>query len=312
MIIRIATVFGAALFLFSPAIQAQLAMPEKASVTQVADNLHVIMGAGGNIALSAGPDGVFMIDDDMPPMAEKIAAAVAEVTDQPVDMVFNTHWHFDHAGGNKFFAEQGATIMAQQNVRARMSVDVESRLMGSTIPASPRIALPVVTYGDVMTLHLNGHTIRAEHVARPAHTDGDSIVWFEEANVVHMGDNFFNGLYPVIDLSAGGTADGMIAAMDSVIARVDAETIIIPGHGPISDVEGLKKFRDMLNTVNSRIRLLIEEGKTADEVVALKPTINYDEEWAWSFMPPDRWTRLMYDSVVETIAAENQTARAAR
>ncbi|NND55118.1 MAG: MBL fold metallo-hydrolase, partial [Gammaproteobacteria bacterium] len=165
-------------------------------------------------------------------------------------------------------------------------------------------AWPVLTFSDEMTLHLNGQTIHARHVKRPAHTDGDAIIYFEEANVIHMGDTFFLGLYPVIDLSAGGTADGMIAAIDNVLAEADADTVIIPGHGPVSDVEGLKQFRAMLDTVNKRIRLLVEEGKTADEVVALKPTINYDEGWAWDFMPPERWTRLMYDSVVETIALE--------
>ncbi len=285
--------------------QAQITFPEQASVQQVAEGLHVVMGAGGNIAVVSGPDGVLIVDDDMPPMAEKIAAAVATITPEPVDLILNTHWHFDHTGGNKFFAGQGALIVAHDNVRARMSVDTLSRLTGSVSKASPPEALPVLTYADRMTFHMNGLTIRAEHVKRPGHTDGDSIIWFEEANVVHMGDNFFNGLYPVIDLSAGGTADGMIEAMDSVLARVNDDTVIIPGHGPVTDRAGLRAFREMLNTVNKRIRLLVEEGKTADEVVALKPTFNYDEDWAWSFMPPDRWTRLMYDSVVEAIAQEN-------
>jgi len=274
-------------------------------VQKISDGLHVVMGAGGNIAVSSGPDGVFMVDDDMPPVAEKIAAAIATITDQPVDLLINTHWHFDHTGGNKFFAERGALIIAHENVRERMASKQPSRLTGSTIPASPPIALPVVTFDNEMKLHLNGLSIRASHVKRPAHTDGDSIIWFEEANVVHMGDNFFNGMYPVIDLSAGGTADGMIAAIDGVLDQVDDATVIIPGHGPVSDAEGLRRFRTMLDTVNKRIRLLVEEGKTDDEVVALKPTVNYDEEWAWSFMPSERWTRLMYDSVVETIALEN-------
>ena len=284
---------------------AQLAVPEKARVQKITDGLHVVMGAGGNIAVSSGPDGVFIVDDDMPPVAEKISAAIAEITDQPVDMVLNTHLHYDHTGGNQFFAEKGAMIVAHENVRARMSTDQKSRLMGGITPASPEAAWPVLTFSDEMTLHLNGQTIRAKHVKRPAHTDGDSIIYFEEANVIHMGDNFFLGLYPVIDLSAGGTADGMIAAMDGVLAEANADTVIIPGHGPVSDVQGLKKFRSMMDMVNKRIRLLVEEGKTVEEVVALKPTVNYDQEWAWNFMPPERWTRLMYDSVVETIALEN-------
>ena len=286
--------------------QAQLNVPEAARVQQITDGLHVVMGAGGNIALSSGADGVLIVDDDMPPLAEKIGAAIATVTEQPVDLVLNTHWHFDHVGGNRFFAERGALIVAHDNVRARMAVRQVSRFTGGSVPPSPKIALPVVTFDNHIRFHMNGQTITAEHVKRPAHTDGDSVIYFKEANVVHMGDNFFNGLYPVIDISAGGTADGMIAAMDAVIARVSSDTVIIPGHGPVSDVEGLKKFRGMLATVNARIKQLVKEGKTADEVVALKPTAAYDQEWAWDFMPPERWTRIMYDSAVESIAAENK------
>jgi glyoxylase-like metal-dependent hydrolase (beta-lactamase superfamily II) len=284
---------------------AQFAVPDKAKVQKVADGLHVVMGVGGNIAVSSGADGVFMVDDDMPPVAGKIAAAIATITDQPVDMVFNTHWHFDHTGGNQFFGEQGALIIAHDNVRARMAVDQQSLLSGSVTKASPDIALPVVTFDNEISFHMNGQTIVAKHVKRPAHTDGDAIIYFTEANVIHMGDNFFNGLYPVVDISAGGTADGMIAAMDAVIAEARADTVIIPGHGPVSDIEGLKAFRAMLDTVNKRIRLRVEEGKTADEVVALQPTVDYDADWAWDFMPAERWTRLMYDSVVQTIAIEN-------
>lgn len=289
------------------ATYAQVEIPEKARVQKITEGLHVVMGAGGNIAVSSGPDGVFIIDDDMPPIAEKISEAIATITDQPVSMVFNTHWHFDHTGGNKFFADKGALIVAHDNVRARMSVDAYSKFTNSINKASPKEALPVVTFSDAISFHLNGQTIRAEHVERPAHTDGDSIIWFEEANVVHMGDNFFNKMYPVIDISAGGTADGMVAAMDAVIARVNADTVIIPGHGPVTDVDDLRGFRKMLDTVNKRIRLLVEEGKTADEVVAANPTAEYDAEWAWNFMPVDRWTRLMYDSVVQSIALENQS-----
>ncbi len=297
--------FVALLCMAAGTAQAQFAVPDAARVEKIADGLHVVMGVGGNIALSSGADGVLIVDDDMPPVAEKISAAIATVTDQPVDMVLNTHWHFDHTGGNQFFAEQGALIVAHDNVRARMAVDQVSRLTNGVTKASPKIALPVVTFDNQISFHLNGQTIRAEHVKRPAHTDGDAIIYFTEANVVHMGDNFFNGLYPVVDISAGGTADGMLAAIDAALARVDADTVIIPGHGPVSDREGLRQFRSMLDTVNQRIRALVAQGKTADEVVAAKPTAEYDEKWAWEFMPAERWTRLMYDSAVEAIAMEN-------
>lgn len=291
--------------LLSAGSYAQFSAPEQAAVHKIRDGLHVIMGLGGNIAVSSGDDGVLIVDDDMPPMATKIAAAVATITDRPVDMVFNTHWHFDHTGGNEFFGKQGALIVAHDNVRARMSVDQMSRLTNTLTKAAPKVALPVVTFDNQISFHVNGLTVRAQHVKQPAHTDGDAIIYFEEANVIHMGDTFFNGLYPVIDISAGGTAEGMIAAMDTVLATARADTVIIPGHGPVSDVEGLKAFRSMLDTVNQRIHTLVRAGKSADEVVALKPTAEFDAQWAWEFMPAERWTRLMYDSAIATIALQN-------
>lgn len=285
---------------------AQFVMPEEATVIPIAEGLHVIRGAGGNIALSTGPDGVFIVDNDIPDVRDQISRAIATVTDQPVDMVINTHWHFDHTGNNKLFAERGARILAHRNVRERMSTEQIGYFRGERVvsPPAPEAARPVITYDREMTLHLNGQTVRIRHVEKPAHTDGDSIIYFEEANAIHMGDNFFVGLYPVIDIASGGNADGMIAVMDEVLAEVGPDTVIIPGHGPVSDAEGLRKFRDMLDTVNKRIRLLVEEGKTEDEVVALKPTVNFDEEWAWDIMTPEVWTRLMYTSVRSTMPAE--------
>jgi len=295
----------AAALLGSTVAGAQIQIPDEARVQKVAPGLHVIMGVGGNVALVTGPDGVLLVDDDMPPLAPKIAAAIATVTEQPVSFVFNTHWHFDHAGGNRYFAERGAIIVAQDNVHKRLSEKQFSRLTGTETPPAPAVAQPVISFADSLSFHLNGLTIRAEHVAQPAHTDGDAVVFFDDLNVVHMGDTFFNGRYPVIDLSAGGTAEGMLAAVDAVLPRLDAATVVIPGHGPVTDRAGLQAFRDMLGTVNQRITGLLREGKTADEVIALRPTVDYDEQWAWSFMPPERWTRLMYDSAVASAAEEN-------
>jgi len=275
---------------------AQMQIPEQATVQKITDNLHVVMVAGGNIAVSSGPDGVFIVDADLKGASEVLEAGVATFTDQPVSMVLNTHWHFDHAGGNEHFGTKGALIMAQDNTRARIASKQRPRWTVTGIPASPQPAIPIISYDTEMTLHINGMTIRAEHVRDPAHTDGDSLVFFEEANAVHMGDLFFNGLYPVIDINAGGSAGGMVNAINALLPRLDSETILIPGHGPVSDVAGLKRFRDMLATVDARIKLLLAEGKSADEVIGLKPTVNYDAEWAWSFMPPERWTKLMYDS----------------
>jgi cyclase len=271
--------------------------PDKAvEVIKLTDTIHVLMGVGGNIGVSSGEDGVFIIDDDMPPLAEKTDAALRTVADEPVRMVFNTHWHFDHVGGNQHFGEQGALIVAHDNVRERMSTKQFSKFTNSEVPPSADVALPVITFNQSITFHLNGGTIRAEHVPL-GHTDGDAVLFFEEANIVHMGDLFFNKMYPVIDISAGGSAIGMIQAIDTILPMLNDDTVIIPGHGAIAGVEELTSFRTMLKTVTYRVQLLVDEGKTADEVVALNPSINFDDQWAWQFMPAERFVRLVYDSV---------------
>jgi glyoxylase-like metal-dependent hydrolase (beta-lactamase superfamily II) len=246
---------------------------------------------------------VFIIDDDMPPLAEKIEAALRTIRDEPVRMVFNTHWHFDHTGGNKRFGEQGALIVAHDNVRERMSTKQFSALFNNETPPSPSPALPVVTFDSSITFHLNGGTIRALHVPL-GHTDGDSVLFFEEANIVHMGDLFFNEMYPVIDISAGGSAWGMIEAIDKVLPMLNEATVIIPGHGAVAGIEELKAFQRMLKTVALRIELLIGDGKTVEEVIALSPSINYDATWAWSFMPPERFNRLVYNSLIANPGAK--------
>jgi cyclase len=290
----IAIVFAAS----SLSAVAQMASPDKVDVRVVPleTNLNVLMGIGGNIAVSSGSDGVFIIDDDVKPMSEKISAAIATLSDKPVRIVFNTHWHFDHAGGNEFFGNTGATIVAHDNVRARMSTEQNSAFFKSLTPPAPAIALPVITFDNTATFHLNGHTIKAMHVP-PAHTDGDSILFFEEVNVVHLGDVFFNRMYPFIDMDSGGSITGIIAAIDLIIPMLNEQTRIIPGHGPIGNLQDLKAYRATLATISARMRKLLEEGKTRDEVIALKPTAEFDQVWSWSFMPPERWTGLVYDSL---------------
>lgn len=289
----------AALLVCGVAAQAQSPADIKVKVIPLTDNIHVLMGMGGNIGMITGEDGTFIIDDDMPPLAEKIETAIATVSTDPVKIVFNTHWHFDHTGGNQHFGEKGAQIIAHDNVRARMATEQSSALFNSVTPASPDTALPVVTFDNTLTLHLNGYTIRAIHLPS-AHTDGDSILIFEEANIAHLGDLFFNGLYPVVDISAGGSVQGMIDAIDAMLPMLNEDMQLIPGHGPLSDMEGLKAFRQMLATVHARVKALAEEGKTLEEVVQLKPSYNFDDDWAWDFMPPERWIRIVYDSVKAT------------
>lgn len=259
----------------------------------VAEGIYMLMGAGGNIGVSVGDDGVVLIDDQFAPLAPKIQAAVARLTDRPITMVLNTHWHGDHAGGNEHLASAGALIIAHDNVRLRMSQSHYSAFFDTRTPPSPAAALPVVTFASTATLHVNGQTLRAEHVP-PAHTDGDAIIWFEEANVVHMGDTFFNGLYPFIDFSTGGSVAGMIAAIDAALPRMDADTRVIPGHGPLSDKAGLQAFRDMLATVTGRIEAMMAAGRSLAEIQAARPTADYDDQLGGGFIEPDQWVALIH------------------
>ena len=251
---------------------------------KVADGLYMMQGAGGNLGVSTGPDGVLLIDDQFAPLSDKIRAAIARVSDTPVRFLFNTHYHGDHVGGNESFGKAGITIVAHDNVRARMSVDQPARNQA----AYPKEALPILTFGETMTFHLNGDTIRVVHLP-PAHTDGDAVVRFLKANVVHAGDCFFNGRYPIIDVAAGGSAEGMIAAADRILAMVDDRTRIIPGHGPLGDKAALRAFRDMLTAARDRVKPLVDAGKSNEEIVAAKPTADLDAKWGTGGATPDRF-----------------------
>jgi glyoxylase-like metal-dependent hydrolase (beta-lactamase superfamily II) len=243
----------------------------------VADGVYMLVGRGGNIGLSVGDDGPFVIDDQFAPLTEKIQAAIAAVTDGDVRFVLNTHWHGDHTGGNENFGEAGAMIVAHENVRRRLNPAEFRDVMGRTEQAPPE-ALPVVTFTDAVNLYWNGENIRVFHVDE-AHTDGDVIVHFSNANVVHMGDTFFRGRYPFIDVDSGGGIDGMIEAGDRVLAMVNSDTQIIPGHGPLSTPDDLSDFRNMLITVRDRVRAMLNDGMSIDEIVAAKPTSDLDAVW---------------------------------
>jgi glyoxylase-like metal-dependent hydrolase (beta-lactamase superfamily II) len=262
----------------------------------VADGVYMLVGAGGNIGLSVGDDGAFVIDDQFAPLSEKILAAIAAVTDADVKFLVNTHFHGDHTGGNEAFGAAGALIVAHENVRARMSTDQFREIFNQPIPASPAGALPIVTFTDEMTFHWNGDTIRAIHVA-PAHTDGDTILYFQNANVIHMGDTFFNGFYPFIDVSSDGDIDGIIAAGYRALAISNEDTAIIPGHGPLSDAAGLTAWLEMLKVTRVSMQSLIDQGLSEDEAVAARPTAESDEQYGGGFMNPENYNRLLYQSL---------------
>ena len=269
------------------------------TVTRLSDGIYMLMGQGGNIGLSVGEDGAFIVDDQFAPLTEKIKAAIATVTDQPVSWVFNTHWHGDHTGGNENFGEAGALIVAHDNVYKRLNPAEFAELVGRSQQA-PEAALPVVTFDETMTFYWNGEDIHAFHVEH-AHTDGDAIVHYRGANVIHMGDTFFNGRYPFIDVDSGGNVRGLIATAELVLGMLDNDTKVIPGHGALAGRSELRAYRDMLMAVRDRVTDLINDGKSQEEAIAANPTADFDPEWEtaggreWT----QRFVGLVYRSLTE-------------
>ena len=262
--------------------------------TPVADGVWALQGAGGNLGLVVGRHGAFLVDDQFAPLTERIVAAVAELTDQPVRFVLNTHWHFDHTGGNENLAEAGTLVVAHDNVRQRLSAGQFMEFFQREVEPAAEGALPVVTFGERISFHLGGHTVHACHVPR-AHTDGDAIGHLEEANVIHAGDIVFDGMYPFIDYGSGGHIGGMVDAVDRMLAMGNAETRIITGHGgPVVGPERLRAYRDMLETVHQRLESMIADGLTLEQVLEAAPTVEFDEAWGGGFLPAARWIELNY------------------
>ncbi len=287
-------VAAAALSLFTAGhVQAQQNFDKVEIKTQkLTDSIYMLIGAGGNMGLSVGPDGVFLIDDQFAPLTPKIEAAIKALTPKPVTFVINTHWHSDHTGGNVNLGKAGALIVAQDNVRKRLSSDQFIELLRAKEVPMAKEGLPVITFSQSVNFHLNGDDIAVFHVPN-AHTDGDAIIHFRKANIVHMGDVFFNGFYPFIDFSSGGTPDGFINAVERVIALTDAQTKIIPGHGPLAGKAELVIYREMLVGTIGKIKALVKQGKTLEEIVAAKPTADFDERWGKGFIPPARYIEMV-------------------
>ncbi|MEI6724582.1 MAG: MBL fold metallo-hydrolase [Betaproteobacteria bacterium] len=288
---------GAALIAAPAAVLAQQDFSKVEITSQkLSDTVYMFHGAGGNIGLSIGEDAVFVIDDQFAPLTPRILAAIAKITPKPVKFVLNTHWHFDHTGGNENLGNAGALIVAHENVRKRLSAEGLVEFLGVKTKAEPKVALPVVTFTRDVTFHINGDEVSAYYVPA-AHTDGDAIVHFRKSNVIHMGDTFFNRLYPFIDTSSGGTVAGVIAAADRAIGMANDSTRIIPGHGPLGTKADLIAFRDMLGTVMARIKAQVEQGKSLEAVTASRPTAEFDAVWGKGFLPPEKWVAMLYGNL---------------
>ena len=267
--------------------------------TQLTEGIYMLVGAGGNIGVSAGKDGVFLIDDQLAPLTPKIQAAIAKISDQPIRFVLNTHWHFDHTSGNENLGKAGAVIVAQDRVRDRLKVDTFIKLLNRTIPAASPVALPLITFNDKVTFHLNGQTIHAFHV-NTAHTDGDTVIHFREADVIHAGDVYFNGMYPYIDTASKGSVKGMIAAVEKVLALTGEDTQIIPGHGPLSKRAELVAYAQMLKTVRDRTQAAINQGISLADFIASKPTADYDDSWGNGFLKPPQFLTIVYTDLSDS------------
>ena len=256
----------------------------------VVDGIHMFTGAGGNIGVSIGEDGVLIIDDQFAPLAGKITATLKELTDKPARFVINTHHHGDHTGSNAFFAsEQGATIFAHHNVRIRM--DSAARVANSGKNPSPE-ALPLVTYEDGVKFHINGQTVNVFHLSK-AHTDGDSAVIFEEANVLHTGDLFFKDIFPFIDIGGGGNVEGYIAAIENMLSKIDDETKIIPGHGSLANKADLQRAVNMVKETYAYVQAKKEAGMSEAQVLEAGLEEKWDA-WTWQFINEERWIKTLY------------------
>jgi glyoxylase-like metal-dependent hydrolase (beta-lactamase superfamily II) len=271
--------------------------------------LHVLMsGRNGNIGVWHGADGIVVVDDSLAPLAPRVLEEIRRIAEGPIRFVINTHWHPDHTGGNELLGRSGGIIFAHDNVRTRMSEEQFIGLVDMRIPPSPAASLPAVTFDESLSLHLNGDRLDVVHV-NDAHTDGDAVLWWRAANVVHTGDVYVSGSFPFVDLDSGGTLAGLVAAVETILARVDDATIVIPGHGPVSNRRELTEYRDMIVTIGRRIREGVEHGRNLDEVLASRPTAEYDARYGQGFITPTRLVGILYRDLTRPKPAVTPSGR---
>ena len=284
----------ALLFVVSVHAQQQDFSKVQMKVTKVAGNVYMLEGAGGNIGVSVGSDGILIVDDQFAPLADKIRAALKGIADKKLHFILNTHWHGDHTGGNAAFSPE-ATIIAHDNVRKRMAVEQKSEFFKNTTPASPKEALPVITFDQTLTVHFNDEEIRAIHFPH-GHTDGDSVIFFTASNVVHLGDDFFAGRFPFVDLESGGSVEGLIKNVGEIITKIPEGAKLIPGHGPLSTIDDLKTYHNMLLKTTEIVRQKIAAGKTLDQVKSEGLPDEW-KSWGTAFIKTDMWLEIVFRSL---------------
>lgn len=278
------TLLLATLFATAPLFAQQDFSKVEIKVTKISGTVYMLEGAGGNIGVSTGEDGVVLIDDQYAPLAPKIIAALATISDKPIRFILNTHFHGDHTGGNEQLGKI-APVVAHENVRKRMQSGID--LPGRKVPPAAKDALPVLTFNDRTTIHINGEDLRAIHYPH-GHTDGDVVIEFVQSNVVHMGDDFFNGHFPFVDVDSGGSVRGLTRNIESVMGRIRDDAKIIPGHGALADKAAMRAYLEMLRDTTAAVEAAIKSGKTVDQMKQEKILAKWDS-WSWQFVPSDKW-----------------------
>jgi len=268
----------------------------KVTLRKLRGNVSALLGAGGNIAVLTGRDGKLLVDAGFATSRQQVSDALNDISPDPIKHLINTHWHFDHTDGNEWIHKAGATIVAHGNTRKHLSTSTRVEGWNYTFPPSPADAIPAEVFDEKQALHLNGTPLVLEHY-EPAHTDSDISVNFADADIFHTGDTWWNGFYPFIDYSTGGSIDGMIRATELNLTKVGDKTIVIPGHGPIGNKSDLALFRDVLTETRERVAALKKQGKSVQEVIAAKVSARYDEKWGGLFMSPAQFISLVYQGV---------------
>ncbi len=282
---------GGILFAASP-VTSQDISNAQISAEHVSGGIHMLIGPGGNIGVSAGPDGILIVDDQFTPLADKIRTSLAELGGSEVSFVLNTHWHPDHTNGNEVFGRE-APIVAHVNVRRILMSG--AHVLGRDVPAAPSEALPIVTFGDSLSIHFNGEEIRVVHYPH-GHTDGDAVVFFMGSNVVHMGDDFFTGRFPFVDLGNGGSVQGLAANVAAVLDRIPENAKIIPGHGDLAGVGEMREYHEMLTESLALVGEAVERGETLQQIQAAGVPERW-QPWGSGFINTDQWLGIVYNSL---------------